>query len=433
MGCGNSTLVSDDVSRTTPNQSTASRPPVPTFRETIPPTTTVTSPASVLSGNSDDRVAVIVVHFNPSGYARRAVLVNDCLQRLVQTQLRLAEDGTAGAHLEIVAVELCYGDKPAEINPSAYPTAKLVCCRCDPRHKMWSKEQLINLAFNDHLSSGTKYVTWIDSDVEFTDDSWVRDVVTCLSRHEKAFGQVWSTCSMMGPEDTPDETLTVTSFCAQFVAGKQYANRSNGDREYWHPGFAWMATASALRSTHGLIAQTLGSADRHMAMSFLGLTVETVPDGVTGGYLDKVLSWQERVKENDIKLLVVPLHILHHWHGPITRRFYMERWQIVTKNRFDPNIHLQWNQDSGLFLWSTACPPTLQQDVASYFDHRQEDCNKPSGHDFVAADSHGGIEAVASHTAAGLAAWVTCHTEGVLGAGGAATTATSSDPFTCYA
>lgn len=388
MGCGYSiNSVTDDARGTiSPRTEWSPSASVPTStkpreedstkqHEEVPPTITVTIP--VLTGtNSSESVTAIVVHFNPSNYARRTVVTNECIQRLVQTQLRLSDlPGTSTkVELDITVVELCYGSNESQTDPNNFPTVKTICCRCDEKHKMWSKENLINIALDEqYLSPETKYVAWIDSDIAFTDDKWVSDVVASLAPHEFAFGQVWSTCEMLGPEENSYEPkVMVSSFCSQYVAGKVYGERHSIDREYWHPGFAWMATVSALRATKGLIAQTLGSADRHMAMSFLGLVVQTVPDGMTNSYLDQVLTWQEYVKDNNIQLVHVPCHIHHHWHGPMHRRRYMERFEILKKHQFDPSFHLQYHY-TGLYLWTDACPPVFIKDVADYFDQRDED------------------------------------------------------------
>lgn len=378
-----STITHDRVPGTT-TAITSSQPTSSEPGEEVPPTVSVTTPSYTgTSSYNSESVTAIVVHFNPSKYIRRAELANECIQRLVETQLRLSDvaDGAqpTAASLDITVVELCYGSDEPQIDPNNYPTVKLICCRCDAKHKMWSKEQLINIALDDqYLSPETKYVAWIDSDIAFTNDSWVNEMVTCLSQHDLAFGQLWSTCDMLGPsEQSFEPKVTVSSFASQYAAGKTYAHRSHTDGEYWHPGFAWMATVTAVRATRGLIAQTLGSADRHMAMAFLGSVIETVPDGLSEGYLDQVLTWQEYVKEHKIELVHIPCHIQHYWHGPMHQRKYVERFDILKKHQFDPRIHLRYHY-TGLYLWTESCPPELIQDVATYFDERQEDSNHVS-------------------------------------------------------
>lgn len=187
------------------------------------------------------------------------------------------------------------------------------------------------------MAADAKYVAWIDSDIAFENDDWVKDSIAVLSKHDNAFGQLWKTCDMLGPGDdkheNPETLMTVTSFSAQHASGKDYSSRHNTDQEYWHPGFAWIATISAVKKVNGLIDKTLGSADRHMAMSFLGLAVETVPDGISETYLDQVLQWQDCVANAGIELVNVPCHISHYWHGPMRRRLYMERWKILVQHR----------------------------------------------------------------------------------------------------
>jgi hypothetical protein len=424
--------------------------------EEVPPTVSVTIP-SFTGTSSSESVTAIVVHFNPSNYVRRAVLVNECIQRLVETQLRLSDLPNVDSNgppmskvgLDITVVELCYGSDEPQIDPNNYPTVKTICCRCDAKHKMWSKEQLINIALDDqYLSPETKYVAWIDSDIAFTNDSWVTDVATCLSKHDFAFGQIWSTCEMLGPEENSFEPkVMVSSFCSQYAAGKSYSARNNADREYWHPGFAWMATVAAVRATQGLISQTLGSADRHMAMSFLGSVIETVPDGLSEGYLDQVLTWQEYVKEHKIELVHVPCHIQHFWHGPMQQRKYMERFEILKKHQFDPRIHLRFHY-SGLYLWTEFCPPELIRDVAAYFDERQEDSNHTSDDTDVANrpdDSEGWTNSMmddgaatiptddGGDAAAAAAAAALAHTQAISNSNATSEVTTPSDPLNIYA
>ena len=152
----NSTTTNGRVQETT--TSTAAIPSTSDLGEEVPPTVSVTIP-SFTGTSSSESVTAIVVHFNPSNFVRRGVLVNECIQRLVETQLRLSDvpstDTTNGppppskVGLDITVVELCYGSDEPQIDPNNYPTVKTICCRCDAKHKMWSKEQLINIALDD--------------------------------------------------------------------------------------------------------------------------------------------------------------------------------------------------------------------------------------------------------------------------------------------
>lgn len=324
--------------------------------------------------SADNRLTVIVVHYNPQQFKRRAFLMNECLKRLSETQRRIA--ASSDFRLNIVAVELLYKDKikarKSEITLRV-PGVRVIRRTVDSQEVMWSKEQLINLAIRTLPDEDEKYVAWIDSDIAFHDDSWVSSAITTLSQHPLAFGQLWSTCDMLGPNDEKTE-MTVTSFAQQKANGRSYISCSNRQvDDYWHPGFAWCATMSALRKTEYLIDKTLGSADRHMAMSFLGRARETVPDNVHANYLEQVMKWQDRVLKNNIQLVGIQARIKHYWHGPLHRRKYMGRWNILARHKFDPNKHLKLDQDRELYIWDESCPEELQTEIDDYFLERQED------------------------------------------------------------
>ncbi len=324
-----------------------------------------------------ERLTVIVVHYNPQKFNKRAQLVNECLSRLSKTKTRLAKDSTFD--LNIVAAELIYHDDSSakvqsEINP--LKNVEIVCTVVPSGQVMWSKEQLINLVLRD-LPEDEKYVAWIDSDVAFTDDSWVSKAISKLSLYPLAFGQLWSTCDMLGPDGNVQEGMTVKSFAQQKDEGKSYISCSNRQvNDYWHPGFAWCATMEALKRTNFLIDKTLGSADRHMAMSFLARAAETVPDNIHRNYKNQILEWERSVLENDIALILIPNHIVHHWHGSLKHRAYMGRWNLLAKHRFDPSKHLRWNEEKRLYYWHASCPQELQDDIIDYFQNRQEDSSE---------------------------------------------------------
>jgi hypothetical protein len=172
-----------------------------------------------------------------------------------------------------------------------------------------------------------------------------------------------------------------------------------------------------------------------MAMSFLGSVIETVPDGLSEGYLDQVLTWQEYVQEHKIELVHIPCHIQHFWHGPMHQRKYVERFDILKKHQFDPRIHLRYHY-TGLYLWTKSCPPELIQDVATYFDERQEDSNHVSPDHGTAIPPDDGwnnammqtTTTTSSEVDAALLAAATVQIHATSD-----TTATPSDPLNIYA
>lgn len=317
----------------------------------------------------DNSLTVIVVHYNPCQYERRAFLINDCLSRLCDTRTEQSQKPKA-PQLHIVAVELTYDDRAPEVVPR--DEMEIIRRRVSSRNIMWSKEQLINMAI-ERLPKNRRFISWMDSDIAIMEDNWVEATVQKLSQHPKAFAQLFATCDMLGPDGKAQ--VRVTSFAQQYTSGKKYQDVSNKHSDYWHPGFVWAATREALRCTNGLIAKTLGSADRHMAMAFLLRATETVPAGLHPSYLKQVDEWEQRVQVNNLELVVVPLKIVHFWHGSLKRRQYMERWEILKNSGFDLEHHLEYDEDQDLYVWSDGCPAPLVNLVSQYFEQRLEDSN----------------------------------------------------------
>jgi hypothetical protein len=65
--------------------------------------------------------------------------------------------------------------------------------------------------------------------------------------------------------------------------------------------------------------------------------------------------------------------ICHFWHGPKTNRRYIERWDILTRNQFDPDLDLKRNSYGVLEL--TGRSIGLRDDLRGYFRARNDDQN----------------------------------------------------------
>jgi hypothetical protein len=142
-----------------------------------------------------------------------------------------------------------------------------------------------------------------------------------------------------------------------------------------HPGYAWAATRQALEWTGGLIETApLGAADHHMALALIGRVRESVPSGVSDGYIGPLLAWQARASQHIAgNISYVPGTIEHSWHGSKNKRAYVDRWNILTRNGFDPSVDLKKN------IWGVyelaGNKPRLAHDIDRYFRSRDEDSN----------------------------------------------------------
>jgi len=205
---------------------------------------------------------------------------------------------------------------------------------------------------------------------------WASDAIKelrLLEFNRGGFIQLFSQALLLGPKNEP--LRKVNSFCYQRSLGKTYHEVSNDHHDYWHPGFAWAASLNTLikfsTDRQYLIDCTIGGADRHMAMSFVDLASQTVPDNVSDKYKEYILNWQSIVKAYELKTSVIDGTIKHYWHGDLADRKYLERWSIYIDNDFVP-LDYKYRDNDNLLIYRYS-NTKLQNDIYLYFSQRNED------------------------------------------------------------
>eukprot|EP00927_Polykrikos_kofoidii_P011673 TRINITY_DN14981_c0_g2_i1.p1 TRINITY_DN14981_c0_g2~~TRINITY_DN14981_c0_g2_i1.p1 ORF type:complete len:728 (-),score=101.51 TRINITY_DN14981_c0_g2_i1:65-2161(-) len=338
---------------------------------------------------------VVVPISNPVGFNARKTHFLRCVKELGRTRARLADvltnGDSAAVQLRIILSELAYDDEPFasdEIDESVGVTSvhKRRVSRDDA---MWSKENLINIAFQ-RLPPDAKYIAWLDGDILFDSDDWVARTVMALDGQSTGgFVQLFEEADLLGPEE--EVLWTTTGFAKQSCMGKEMTTVKNTDRDYWHPGFAWASTREVLKNINGLPERTLGGADRHIAMALLGRVAETVPDGIHAAYRNHILDMECIMSSSGYGLSYTEgSRIRHLWHGSYSNRLYCDRWKILKRSQFNPAVDMQKRTDDVL-VWSRRAPAKLRRHVYKYFKQRDEDSMtlEPSS-------EQGGIERVFS-------------------------------------
>jgi hypothetical protein len=235
---------------------------------------------------------------------------------------------------------------------------------------LWTKENLLNLGIA-RLPQEAKYIAWIDADVHFRKPGWAAETVHALQQYD--FVQPWSDCYDLGPDD--DHLQVHRSFCRMIFERKSISPAGQPGYQFAHPGYAWAATRQVLEWVGGLVeTAALGAADHHMALALIGRVSESVPGGIAPGYLAPLLTWQNRAQAHVAgNIGYVPGTIEHAWHGSKDKRAYVDRWQILVRNAFDPAADLKRNTWGVLELAGNK--PELRQDIDRYFRARDEDSN----------------------------------------------------------
>jgi hypothetical protein len=293
---------------------------------------------------------VVTAVFNPWRYKSRVHLYNEFKKYVADS----------GANL--VTVELAYGARPFEVTSSENRFD--IQLRTDA--ELWHKERMLNLGIQ-RLPPDWKYVAWIDADVVFARPDWAKETIHMLQHYPIL--QMFSQAQDLTPKNEQLKLHTGIIYAYQEGLMGDVTHRY----DHFHPGFAWAARRDALDNLGGLFdTAVLGSADRHMALSFIERVEKSYPKGISRGYFEQLDMWQERSKRHIRKNVgYMPGLVMHYWHGKKVDRRYSDRWKILVKHQYDPEFDLKFDTQ-GLYQFTDRCP-SLQYDIRRYFQARNED------------------------------------------------------------
>lgn len=298
---------------------------------------------------AEEPLWVILPYFNFCGFKRRRELF-----------VKFVNEIQSVKGIRVVIAE---ARGPAALPPGLPVTKHLVT---ETESRIWLKESLINWATGS-LPKNWKYVAWIDADIEFLNKNWAKDTLTELQDGADVV-QLFHTAVNLGPND---EALKIDKGFAYMAIDSGTPLTKNDRYGFWHPGYAWACTRRAWNKMEGLIDWAiLGSADRHMAFAWIGRVEHSRPGNAHPNYLSMLVEYQLLCK--NFKMSYVQGTILHYWHGRFEDRRYRERWDILTKNKYDPI------SDVGLtptgLIQLTESGKRLEKNLDEYFIGRREDC-----------------------------------------------------------
>jgi hypothetical protein len=271
----------------------------------------------------------------------------------------------AGANLMIV--ETAFGDRPHEHTRERADHLSL-----RTSDELWHKENMLNLGIS-RLPSDWEYVAWIDADVAFTRPDWVTETVHQLQHYQVI--QMFQSAIDLGPEG--EALQTVEGFMASYLRGRALPLPGAGYYSQgwpnWHPGYAWAARRDAFESLGGLFDKAvLGAGDRHMAWALLGHVEASIQPNLSPAYVRHLKQWEDRANRH-IRQNVgyMPGTITHHWHGKKKDRRYHDRWEILTRHGYDPDVDIK-RDAQGLYQFSDQ-GARMRNDIRAYFRSRNED------------------------------------------------------------
>ena len=319
-----------------------------------------------------DRLYVVTAISNPVRYHSRYRLYH------------AFEKQVADAGAILYTAEMAFGGREFEVTDSNNPRHVQV----RSSHELWHKENLLNLAIS-RLPADAKYIAWIDADVAFTKPDWAQETLQQLQHYD--FVQLFSQAVDLGPRN---EILhTSLGWIESIEQGLIFKDCNRPKNELgsalamarpsglikgaWHSGFAWACRRDALDKVGGLIDfAILGSADRHMAAGLFGFMDQTMLKTFTPAYRDRLMQWQARA-ERFVRRNVGQVRgtIFHQFHGKKVDRKYVDRWQILVDNKFNPLTDIKRDSQG---LWQlhddgSLRAITLRNQLREYFRVRNED------------------------------------------------------------
>ena len=329
------------------------------------------------SSFTPDQLHVIAIVHNPLRYRSRDVLFQAFVKHME----------AAGVTLHIV--EAAFGERDHRHTWGEHQHIMV-----QHSHELWMKESMINLGFS-RLPGDWKYAAWIDGDIQFSRPDWAVETIHQLQHYRVV--QMFQTAADLGPTgeiidvhngfgwsqaaglpkwthgSAPQSVLTKQQLGYYFHSATALVGGTAPAGKFWHPGYAWAIRRETFDDLGGLIDwSALGSADHIMAMAMIGEVEKSIPGSIHPNYLKKARQWQELANEHVRKDVgFVPGSISHFWHGAKRSRFYVPRWDILTKHQFDPELDIRRDHQGLVHL--TRRGERMRDDLRTYFRSRNED------------------------------------------------------------
>jgi hypothetical protein len=224
---------------------------------------------------------------------------------------------------------------------------------------------MVNLGVKYLLPKNWKAFAWVDSDIEFENNSWAIDTLKILNGCKDVV-QLFSHCIDMDKDHT---NLNIfNGFGYSFCKNKKYSCKG---LDYWHPGYAWAITRKAYEKIGGLYDKgILGSGDTIMALSYINKVEKMTNTLYNNDYNISMYEFQKNAK--NLRLGYTPGVIRHHFHGTKQNRKYTERWEILMKYSYTPILHIKYNKD-GIIIPTYFFPKDFTDEILNYFKERKED------------------------------------------------------------
>lgn len=279
-------------------------------------------------------LAAVTCHFNPIDY-----------ENIVRNYWKFRTDLQCD---DLFTIELSFNGK-FEISDSIHIEAK-------PEQIMWQKERLLNIAI-EQLPAKYDKVAWIDADILFLNPEWVKLTEEKLEKHPLV--------QMFEYGNDTDSNLNITKRTPGII-------KAGINPTELKPGYAWAARREVLEKVPLLDTHIMGGGDTMMFYAAMGIFNTFMLTRTNIEWRQSYLRWAAKFYQAiHANIGYVEGDVTHLYHGTYADRQYIERWMILSKNRYNPEEDIRLNSNK---IWEWASDkPDLHEDVAKYFADRKED------------------------------------------------------------
>ena len=308
---------------------------------------------------------------NPSLYGDNQLHVIGVCSNVVRwhSRYRLAREwicemlGTPNVVLHVV--EAVYKERKPELESDKYSYLKV-----HTDSEIWLKENLINLGVKHLLPKDWKYMAWVDMDIHFRNPDWALATLHQLQHYNVL--QPWShAVDLDFHGGFHNQFQSFGYLCAN--RKPMWHGRKDG-YQYAHTGFAWACTRYFYENIEKLLDFCIiGAGDHHIAWSCVGKIDDTIHKGICPDYYKACNDFQDKAYRACAGLVgFVHGRIEHNYHGHKENRKYWGRWEILTKNDFDPLTDVAYDSQ-GVRVLCGSNKYQLEHDIMIYNRERQED------------------------------------------------------------
>lgn len=267
-------------------------------------------------------------------------------------------------NVQLHIVESSYGDRHHEVTSSTNSNH----LQLNTNSEIWAKESMINLGVNHLLPKDWKYLAWLDCDISFRNPGWALETLHQLQHFPVV--QPWQNCIDLGYAGNVNTVFDSFGYVLQ--QGQRPQRNCHEPYRFGHSGFAWACRRDFWENTKGLLdTAILGSSDHHMCFGMINDVQSTIHGKMSKPFGDSCVAWQTKAYQiTQGQVGFTTGRIEHFYHGKKKNRKYRERWDILTKHKFDPFIDLRYDHQG---LIQLVGKPQLEHDIHLYNLVRQED------------------------------------------------------------